>query len=70
MRHETEVLEVLGRIVHRTNDAILFLPQTWQDGDEVWLPQSQCPEVHREFATTGWDRLVVTAWIAKKKGIL
>jgi hypothetical protein len=58
------MVEVTGRIKHETENALLL------DADglgEIWFPVSQVKEIHRE--KTG-DRLVVTDWIARQKGII
>lgn len=35
-----------------------------------WIPYSQIEEVHRDPRVQGNDRIVVTRWIAQKKGII
>jgi hypothetical protein len=35
-----------------------------------WIPNSHVFEIHREKATTGFDRVVISAWIAKQKGLI
>ena len=63
-----EKYEVRGRIVHETTNAILFRIDALER--EEWFPLSQVDQIHREFPSTGYDRLVVGAWIAKKKGVI
>lgn len=37
-------------------------------GEDLWIPLSQVKEIHR--GPNGNNTLVVTAWIAKKKGLM
>lgn len=63
-----EQYEIVGLIKHETNDAtLMFVAAT---DETVWIPNSQIHSKHRERAVTGWDRLCISAWIAKKKGII
>lgn len=63
-----EKLEVRGRIMHETENAILFHVDTLER--QEWFPLSQVDQIHREFPSFGYDRIVVSAWIAKKKGVI
>ncbi len=58
---------IAGRIKHETDKAILFADH--QSEEDVWLPLSQVDEIHREFDTHGSDRLVISDWIARQKGL-
>lgn len=54
-------------VVRETDKALLVL----LDGDEHWIPKGQIDDSSEVFsqASTG-GRLVITAWIAEKKGLL
>jgi hypothetical protein len=61
MTSRSEIVELHGAIGTETEKAILFTP----DGsDPIWIPLSQVEQIHR---TEG--RLLVTAWIAREKGL-
>ena len=60
-RQEEKFTLVVAKIGHATPHAQLI---TTEDGEEVWIPHSQLHEIHKEEP----PRVVMTAWIAKKKG--
>ena len=39
-------------------------------GEHYWVPLSQVTEMHRDPRKHDSDRIVVTAWWAKKQGLL
>ena len=60
-----------GIFIHETDKAILFLPDGWDDGKEIWLPKSK----------TNWDEkwecekgdlieIEIPNWLAEEKGLL
>jgi len=52
-----------------TDKAILICDPT--SGEELWIPLSQVLEMHgREDGRKSTGRIVMTEWIAKKKGLL
>lgn len=77
------VVELQGTIVNQTPRAILFIVDLDTHEFEtdtiqkesirgIWFPFSQCTEIHTAspgIDSDGKDRLVVTRWIAKQKGI-
>jgi hypothetical protein len=63
-----EKVEIKGRAGQPTANAQWFRIDGWEQ--DVCIPASQVFSVHREFATTGYDRMIITAWIAKQKGII
>jgi hypothetical protein len=63
-----ERMEIKGLLVHSTTDAYKFHIDGWHEA--VWIPASQTFSVHRERATTGYDRMIISLWIAKQKGII
>lgn len=63
-----ERYEIKGRITGTTGAAVFFRMEGWER--DVCIPLSQCHALHREFPTTGYDRLIISAWIAKKKEII
>lgn len=40
------------------------------EGEHFWVPLSQVTEMHRDPRVRGQDRIVITAWWAKKQGLL
>jgi len=64
MSRDTVVLDDV-EIVRETDAAILI--NTRDGTDEVWLPMSQVEEIHRNG---GRARLVVTAWVARERGLV
>ena len=48
-----------------TGAAVLIVDHA--TGEEVWIPLSQVHEMH--FNQKGEGTIVITAWIAKKKGL-
>lgn len=73
-RIDPEKFEVRGRIKHETAAAILFECELVYADTAVhrlvWFPLSQVHSIHREFAVHGRDRMFITPWIAKEKGLL
>lgn len=62
MRHNTETRTIfVEKIIKETDLAIKVL----YEEEEIWLPFSQILEIHHEDPI----RIVITAWIAKEKGI-
>lgn len=67
---------IVGRIEIETPAAILLnIPATDIDGnavDPVWFPLSQVYEIHRtgSLIKGTLDCIIVTAWIARQKGII
>ncbi len=59
------VYDVRGYILRETDEAI----QVDVDGEKIWFPLSQVEEIHRENGPE-MDWLVVTKWIAQKKGLV
>lgn len=47
-------------------NAVLLLDHA--TGEEIWIPLSQVDEMH--FDPDGNGEVVMTAWIAKKKGLI
>jgi hypothetical protein len=70
----SEVHTITGRIKFETMRAIQIAPIDPDTGDEdaaIWIPISQTKEIHKGSVMNGKpDRLVVTAWIAKQKGLV
>lgn len=62
MNHNTETFSFSGTIKARTAKALLVDTGV----EEVWLPLSQVLEIHGDLHA----ELVVTAWIAKQKGLI
>lgn len=60
--------ELQCEIRHETDNAILIVDTA--TGEELWIPLSQIEEIHREGKVKGADRVVMTDWIAQKKGLL
>ena len=56
------------KIVHDTHDAILVLIPEVDEGDPVWVPQSQVHEDSEIWRKGDAGTLTVTQWIAEQKG--
>lgn len=61
-----ETHEVRGLIQRETDAAILL---ELEDGEDVWFPLSQVDEIHHRGHYDELDRLVVSKWIARQKGL-
>ena len=62
-----EVVEIECTVVHETDNAIRIDYQ----GELIWIPLSQVEEIHRRNKAVGdTDVVVMTRWIASKKGLL
>lgn len=58
------MVTIACRILKETAAAILIYdPET---DEQVWFPLEQVEEIHRD--KTGFGRIVVSDWIAEKKG--
>lgn len=68
MRRGSEELYELEdcTIVHETDDAVLIATD---EGERHWLPFSQVREIKRR-ANAATASVVMTAWIAKQKGLI
>ena len=62
--HETYELACIKK--HETDNALLIYDPV--SDEELWLPWSQVDETH--FNDKGEGTVVMTEWIAKKKGLL
>lgn len=63
MNHDTETFAFSGTIHARTAKAILI---EWMPDQQDWFPLSQVLEIHGDPHA----EIVVSAWIAKKKGLI
>jgi hypothetical protein len=54
-------------IKHRTENAMLVVDPA--SGEELWLPHSQIEEIHG-IKDSKFCRVVMSRWIAEKKGLL
>lgn len=81
MTHKTEIVSYHGRITARSVKAIQFCivpadveydASKHSEFDVVWFPLSQVKEIHETYSKLKdtMDRIVVSAWIAKEKGLL
>jgi len=52
--------------IHETDDAILVVVE----GDEYWIPQSQIDDDSEVWKNGDEGTLVITEWIAEKKGLI
>lgn len=66
MKHDTEVFELACIRKHETDNAVLIVDLV--AGEELWIPLSQVEEMH--FNPAGEGTIVMTAWVAKKKGLI
>lgn len=73
-----EVVRISGKLGKETDKAISFkLDDDNTDLEEipagyVWFPFSQVKEIHRTFSLINGtpDELVISAWIARQKGMV
>lgn len=63
-----DTYEGVFEIADRTAKAIKVIDT--DSGEEIWLPWSQIEEVHGVPERPGHSRIVMTRWIAAKKGLL
>lgn len=61
-----DTFELTGTILHETAAALLIAV----DGSQYWLPFSQIYEIHRSVNADVEDRLLISKWIATKKGLV
>lgn len=66
MRHNHETYEMACTRKHETDNAVLIVDPA--SGEEIWIPLSQVDEQH--FNPLGEGTIVMSAWIAKKKGLI
>lgn len=52
--------------IRETDNAVMV--RDYQSHDDVWFPLSQVESMH--FDRNGDGKIVVTAWIARQKGLL
>ena len=60
-----ETVTVYGKILHRTSAAILIEVE----GTGIWFPYSTVSEIHENSADVWNSHVVVSKWIADKKGV-
>jgi hypothetical protein len=66
MHHDHETFELTCIKKLESNAAVLIYDPA--SDEEVWIPLSQVDEMH--FNPRGEGTIVMTAWIAKKKGLI
>ena len=66
MTTSTETYKLACTFKAETDRAVLIIDHA--SGEELWIPLSQVEEMHRDSAREG--EIVMTAWIAKKKGLI
>ena len=60
-----------GTFIHETDDAVLFLPEDWDEGDEIWLPKSQIKyDDHIGYEKHDSILVNVPEWLADGKGLI
>jgi hypothetical protein len=60
-----ELFEMSCHFKHETDNAVLIIDPA--SGEELWIPLSQVEEMHHD--KNGDGTIVMSAWIAKKKGL-
>ena len=55
-------------IKHRTDNAVLVIDPA--SDEEVWIPNSQIEEIHGIKGNSTHFTIVMSSWIAQKKGFL
>jgi hypothetical protein len=66
MTRQHEVVDLKDVTIVRETEAAIQIAT--DSGELVWLPLSQVEAIHRQGMNQDW--LVVTRWIADKKGLL
>jgi len=61
-----KTFEIACEFKHETDSAILIVDPV--SSEELWIPLSQVEEIHRD--KNGFGTLVMSEWIARKKGLL
>lgn len=66
-----EEQEYEGYYIHSTDDAILFLPEDWDEDDAIWLPKSRTDWDGSLSDLDRGDEIVMTVpnWLAEDKGL-
>lgn len=59
--------EYEGTYIHSTELAILFLPDGWSEGEEVWLPKSQIDYDDSDYEKGDFISIIVPNWLAAHK---
>jgi hypothetical protein len=67
MSRRDELYEIQNCTIVSETD--LAIKVALSDGETMWLPLSQVEEIHRAKQLNE-DRLVVTRWIARQKGLV
>jgi hypothetical protein len=61
--------EIACTFKHETDSAVMILDHA--SGEEIWIPLSQVEEMHGKRSDgTGEGSIVMSDWIARKKGLL
>lgn len=71
MTYDDEVYELACSFKAETEKAVLIVDHA--SGEEMWIPLSQVKEMHKQpskDANGTLGTIVITAWIAKKKGLM
>lgn len=66
MTASTETYTLACSFKAETDRAVLIVDHA--SGEELWIPLSQVSEMHRDAGAEG--QITMTAWIAKKKGLI
>jgi hypothetical protein len=61
-----------GKYIYHTDDAILFLPEGFEEGEEVWLPLSQIVYDGEldEMEKGDIINIEVKNWLAEQEGLI
>ena len=62
---ESDTFEMACEFLRESDAAVLILDHA--NGEDLWIPLSQINEMHRNPDHTG--KIVMTRWIARKKGL-
>lgn len=65
---KSDVIEITGRILHRTEKAVLF-SDTGLACDAVWLPLSKI-EVYDNDRDATLSDILLPEWVAKEKDLI
>ena len=66
--NETETY--LGKYIRDTDAALLFLPEDFEEGEEVWLPKSRIEYEDDDYERGDLIEVEIPNWLAEDKEII
>lgn len=70
MKGKGELFTLACVFLHQTDEAVYILDSV--TGEKLWIPLSQVEDMHKTHMDVDKEAgtIVMTAWIAKKKGLI